>query len=377
MNRYEYYVECIYVDKKSGRYVSLAVSKVDKFTLSSKNIIVPWEEVISSSITFENATIVGNRYVRGKGVKLPRKVVRETRLLDFKNSKVYNGVTPKVGVTLGGIDYIAKSMKSPSDTSVFSEYVASRFISNLGFSAHNVRLFKDSTGVYLLAEDFTQYGNRLVCFKDTRQSSEDTDIVGKEYTYDDVLYLIGKHTKIKDSFKRDSIRYFWNMFLLDGILGNRDRHHGNWGYLSSSDGYKMAPLFDNGASLFPDISRVFHLYAKDKVSFLLDRCEKFPASLLCDKVEGVVKRTNFYYFINSKNLSKYPDLKESLSLFRGIGIDGVYSAISSAVDNNLIPSELKRFYIEIVCCRYLHIIHRVPLEEIGALLSNGFPFSRR
>ena len=46
---------------------------------------------------------------------------------NFKNSKIYDGNTLKFGITVDGEDFIVKSGKN-SITSIYSEYVASRFI---------------------------------------------------------------------------------------------------------------------------------------------------------------------------------------------------------------------------------------------------------
>lgn len=46
---------------------------------------------------------------------------------------------------------------------------------------------------------------------------------------------------------------FWDMFIVDALIGNWDRHNGNWGFLynSRTDEMKMAPVFDCGSSLYP------------------------------------------------------------------------------------------------------------------------------
>ncbi len=48
-------------------------------------------------------------------------------------------------------------------------------------------------------------------------------------------------------------RRFWDMFIVDALIGNWDRHNGNWGFLynSRTDEMTLAPVFDCGSSLFP------------------------------------------------------------------------------------------------------------------------------
>jgi hypothetical protein len=40
---------------------------------------------------------------------------------------------------------------------------------------------------------------------------------------------------------------FWDMFIVDALIGNSDRNYTNWGILLDSAGkYSLAPVYDNG-----------------------------------------------------------------------------------------------------------------------------------
>ena len=43
------------------------------------------------------------------------------------------------------------------------------------------------------------------------------------------------------------------MFIVDALIGNWDRHNGNWGFLYNNltDELTLAPVFDCGSSLYP------------------------------------------------------------------------------------------------------------------------------
>lgn len=43
------------------------------------------------------------------------------------------------------------------------------------------------------------------------------------------------------------------MYIVDALLGNFDRHGANWGFLKKNNKYSLAPIFDNGSSLFPQM----------------------------------------------------------------------------------------------------------------------------
>lgn len=324
-----------------------------------------------------NAVLVKGSYVRAKAGKKILFIVQTDKddikdLSKYKNSKEYDGNTDKCGVTINGVDYIAKYPKREGDSSIFSEHVASKFIRNLGYEAHETKLIKTTKGLVVLLKDFAVNGAKLRPFKDTEESSADTDINNKNYTYDDIKYMISKHTKIPESLKKESIKRFWEMYLLDAILGNRDRHHGNWGYLAIGKAYTMAPIFDNGSSLFPDVQREL-AKSHNWEEFIAQRSERYPASLLCEYSESEhrIKRTNYYEYIGRKLKSgNDEEFKEAYKGLVDKGYKKVRQAIISAVgSSNLIPNELKKFYVDIVCVRYLHIIERLTIEDsIGQVL---------
>ena len=69
---------------------------------------------------------------------------------------------------------------------------------------------------------------------------------------EDVLYVI-RHQFVTE--KKELEAYFWDMFVVDAFIGNWDRHNGNWGFLYSQekDELELAPIFDCGSSLFPQV----------------------------------------------------------------------------------------------------------------------------
>lgn len=288
-----------------------------------------------------------------------------------KNGYSYNGNTEKVGVTINGVPYIMKYQKDTDDgsedTSLWSEYVASHFINNLGLCAHETHItsYKSNSGEIknvVLLKDFTVGTKGLQSYGNTKQSSENTDITDKVYTFDDIAHMINCHTKISEEFKNITLVNFWNMIMLDAILGNRDRHPGNWGYIKLSDkDYKFSPIYDNGASLFPNINKVFDTYKNSKIEFILFRSGYFPACLIMRNVgtlsDPEYKRTNYKEFIhNDVSTSNCVEKLDALNRFKSIGIENIKNAITLAVDNKLIPDLYKEFYIACVCARYLSII---------------------
>lgn len=271
----------------------------------------------------------------------------------LQNSKFYGGVTRKFGVTVDGVDYIVKFARSGLTSQIYSEYVASSFIRNIGVPCQEVWIGFYRGRMINIIRDFKKPGEMLHAFEDTKQSSVDTDLSDKGYTYEDVIRLLEQHTKMAPGAKEIMLAQFWDQFICDAILGNRDRHQGNWGYLTTPSGYVPAPLYDNGGSLFPDMGTEIKRYSVDKYAFLSARAEKFPASLFkSERANGEIKRTNYYEVCGQIAM---PELAKRLTL------EDVWEAISRATD--YVAEPYGGFYRQITCMRFLHIIKRVGMEE--------------
>lgn len=317
----------------------------------------------AKQISLENAIITSNNVVRHKhGTRMFIVTNSEIDLNKCINNKIYDGTTDKFGITLNGVDFIVKLAKSAMDTSCYSEYVATRFMSSVGLDTHKVKLVVYKTEPCVLLCDFAVNGYKLHTYKDTEQSSEDTDIQSKLYTYADIVDMLKKHTKVPEEKKNNVLQQFWTMFLCDAILANRDRHRGNWGYLSKDGIYAMAPIYDNGACLFPDVKRNLSEFEVDPKTFLINRSEQFPVSLMgvydCELQR--VKRTNYYEYVE---MCKDATFLQCLEKFRMLGVDLVIIKARNAVNNWRIPALLQKFYVCIIAMRYLHIIQRETLED--------------
>lgn len=225
---------------------------------------------------------------------------------DMRNDKVYDGTSPKFGVTINGQNYIVKLRKDAMDMTVICEYVASQLITALGVSCHEVTLGYYNGELVAVLKDFTSDGKKLHSFSDTNQSSVDTDLKAKEYTYSDVLDLIDKNLKMTSAMRALALRQFWDMFICDAILANRDRHGDNWGYLITNNGYVPAPLYDNGSSLFPGVYGVISDYVSKQTrkDFLYQRVRQFPASVFKVRRPDRAYRTNFYEMFSDLRVNR-------------------------------------------------------------------------
>lgn len=280
-----------------------------------------------------------------------------------RSNKLYDGVTPKFGILVDGKNYIVKYTYG-NKSIVYSEYVASRFIHSLGVPCQKVWLGYYGKKPAVIIEDFTDEQNKLVKYKSTKQSSEDTNIQGKEYTYLDVLYMIKQHTKMNPELKKYAIDRFWQMFVCDALLGNYDRNKGNWGYLATEKGYIFSPLFDNGGCLFPRLDSMLDDFCKNERKILEECLDKPTSKFAYDDYSCNDKsvKERYYSYKQLIGLINEPLLFSHIRRLQKIGINAIAKKIIKITQ--ILPIEYARFYQMVLIMRYLYLFENIPRKEV-------------
>ena len=132
----------------------------------------------------------------------------------------------------------------------YSEHIGSLIYKSCGFDVQDTALgyytdFKGQKKVVVGCRDFTQDGSVLHEF--TKLSSQ-IEVDGKQgATIESVYEIIKQSCFIID--KDAIINKFWDMFVIDTLIGNTDRHFDNWGLLEKDGVITFAPVYDCGSSL--------------------------------------------------------------------------------------------------------------------------------
>ncbi|WAA12427.1 HipA domain-containing protein [Fervidibacillus halotolerans] len=74
-----------------------------------------------------------------------------------------------------------------------------------------------------------------------------TSIVDEFDRYKLDYYNFENISKVLKEFQLD--KEFVAIPIFDALIGNQDRHCDNWGIIRTKTGYRLAPIYDNGASL--------------------------------------------------------------------------------------------------------------------------------
>ena len=292
-------------------------------------------------------------------------------ILDFSNCKrvhtYYGGSDRKFGVLYNNEVYMLKfsenhSKRSDISTSyvnnVVSEYISSHISASIGLPTHDtlLGLYKDE--IVVACKDFRQ--NQSI------QNVEFAEYIRSKYDSKEVKRLI-KLNQIYETLKdpendiplelqEASVERFWDTFVVDALVGNFDRHVGNWGYLVEGNNIKLAPIYDYGSTLFPQLSDEGMESIMTNDFEIAKRCLVFPSPSLAITDEKVGKVG--YYDMLSSNYDKNCT-KAVLKIVPKIDMNKITDIIKNTP---LITNTKKSFYTTILNARKELIIDRAYLR---------------
>lgn len=214
-----------------------------------------------------------------------------------RSNRYYGGSERKLGILIGESEYMLKFQKVTAfgvRYNHISEFLGSRIFALLGFSVQEVYLGTYEGEPVVACKNFIEQGEQFVPFNDVGESTLDQDKERYQYSYEDIMQMLLDNTKLTDV--QETISLFWDMFIVDALLGNFDRHGSNWGFIKKDNKYRLAPIFDNGSCLFPAMTE------EDIMQKILDspeetekRVYEFPTSQI--KLHG--KKSSYYEVISS------------------------------------------------------------------------------
>lgn len=233
--------------------------------------------------------------------------------IDFTNcprlaGRAYNGANgKKIAVEYKGEVWILKFppnvQSRPNNqsysNSCISEHLGSTIYRMLDISAQETLLGIHVNGrekVVCACKDFTSPGIRLFDFCSIKNTVIDSETGGTGTELEDVLATIQQQNFLDPVIVTER---FWQMFVVDALLGNFDRHNGNWGFLvnEQTGESSLAPVFDCGSCLLPQADDNIMQTCLNNKDEMNARIYAFPASML--KING--KKINYHDYICGKH----------------------------------------------------------------------------
>ncbi len=274
-------------------------------------------------------------------------------MLDFTkyplSGRIYGGSERKLGIFIDQNFYMLKFRKiTPFGYRYndISEYLGSHIYQLLGINCQDTYLGYYNNKNVVACKDFLQNNYIFVPFNDVGESTIEEDKEKFQYSYSHILSLLRANKKLTNV--KETISTFFDIYIVDALLGNFDRHGSNRGFLKRDNKYTLAPVFDNGSCLYPNMTN------EDEMKFVINnekeidkRVYEFPTSQI--KLNG--KKSSYFKVISSL---KFKEMNNALTrIYPCINLEEVFALI----DNIDSISEIhKEFYKVMLKARYEKII---------------------
>lgn len=241
-------------------------------------------------------------------------------MIDFTNclirKKAYGGANgSKLSIVYNDNVYMLKlpthALKNPKlsyTNSCISEYLGCHIFNMVGVKAQETLLgtykFHGKVRNVVACKDFVSLSSEFIDFASVKNQIIDSASNGYGTELADILDTIEKQNSVDPKELKE---HFWNMFVIDAFIGNRDRHNGNWGFLynQNNDEMKIAPVFDCGSSLYPQIDDELIKKVMSSKAEINARVFDIPTSAVL--ING--KRGNYFKIITSL---EYSDCNEAI-----------------------------------------------------------------
>lgn len=283
-------------------------------------------------------------------------------MIDFTNAvqknKTYAGANGgKISVLYNGEQYMLKFPPFPTinkemsyTNSCISEYIGCKVFESVGIPVQETVIgtytSKGKEKVVVACKDFTSQGITLQDFASLKNRIIDSERNGYGTELADILSTIDEQTAMDSETLKTR---FWDMFIVDALIGNWDRHNGNWGFLynNATDEVTLAPVFDCGSSLYPQADEDLMKKILSDKNELNHRIFDIPLSAIT--YNG--KKINYFKFLSE---GKFPDCNKALKRIASrIDMKKIYEII----DNTPTITELqKEFYKTMLMARKERII---------------------
>lgn len=132
----------------------------------------------------------------------------------------------------------------------FSEHIGCEIFRSCGMTTQETLLgtYQTNLGekIVVACKDFTKDGDELIEFR-AFVNAHVIDGYKRELSIESVYAVVENSDLITD--KATIIEKFWDMFVIDALIGNTDRHFDNWGLIKKDGQLEFAPIYDCGSSL--------------------------------------------------------------------------------------------------------------------------------
>jgi hypothetical protein len=245
-----------------------------------------------------------------------------------------------------------------------SEHIGCRIFASVSVKAQETLLGKIDGDIVVACKDFVdrEHGFELQEFSTIAKEFYSTSETGRYPSVEKVSRIIHAHPLLS-SISADAMRHYWDMQIIDALIGNFDRHTANWGYIinHNNNTATVAPIYDCGSSLWPKIDDKYLgtvLASEDQINELT---YKLPRG----RIQFTEQSTRMGFADALMNIPDKYLAEELLRIVPEISMDKVTDIIS---DTPYISEERAMFLREIIASRLEKVI--LPAYEVRAAYSH-------
>lgn len=283
-------------------------------------------------------------------------------MIDFTSAKVKNKAYAgangsKISVIYNNEQYMLKFPPLPTinkemsyTNRCISEYIGCKIFDSVGIPVQETVIgtytINGREKIVVACKNFTSPGITLQDFVSLKNRIIDSERNGYGTELNDILSTIDEQT----SMDSDVIKIrFWDMFIVDALIGNWDRHNGNWGFLynNSTDEVVLAPVFDCGSSLYPQAD-------DELMTRILNNKNEFNHRIFDIPLSAITyngKKINYFNFLSE---GKFEDCNTALKrILSRIDMKKIYEIID---DTPTVTDIQNEFYKTMLTARKERIL---------------------
>lgn len=283
------------------------------------------------------------------------------------NTRMYGGMSgSKLGVIDNGENYLLKyagnlkernlkNIELSYSNSPVSEYIGSHVYEMVGLPVHRTYLGYRNERLVVACKDFRPDNAVHYMFSEIKTTMEPEFINshgsasdGTSGNLDEIIETMENHRILKDL--PGVKERFWDMFVVDALIGNNDRNNGNWGILVYNDHIEMTPVYDNGNCL----NNKWNDSQMTKV--LTDEAElkkeAYNGRLCFHSTNG--KKINPYHYIMKMENQNCNNAVERI--VPKIDLDKINNIVEDVHNAGLITDTAAKFYRMIMYERYTKVL---------------------
>lgn len=220
-----------------NKYYGLSLS--DQYWLKNVNSAVKWEDINFFTNDFEYEA-----YLDASLDSSSKSIVSLDKNIFKSPNNTTDGMLQKGWIIESGKRVLVKGTYTSNKEEPINEYLASQICKRLGFDYCNYEVeWSDKTKLISKCNDFINENEELISAYDIYNSEKKPNNISD---YEFYIQILEKHNVPN---ARENME---NLFILDYLMLNNDRHLKNFGIIRNVNTLKwekVAPIFDTGESM--------------------------------------------------------------------------------------------------------------------------------